>query len=159
MEELHPQIESSLSKNRQRSRQVAERGTPANFVQGDFVLVARDDFHKDEKLCLRWRGPRRIIRAVSEWVYIVEDLRNGELTEVHSTRLKFYSDSSLDEKAILSHVLVLWRGLSHREDTEEPLKNVHEDVPVLLSKLLARKTTPKDIADRVKQELGLRNGG
>lgn len=41
-----------------------------------------------EKLCLRWRDPRRATRAVNDFVNQEEDLRNGQHTDVHATRLK-----------------------------------------------------------------------
>lgn len=183
IEALNPEIASALYENRKRSRIAAEKGVPANFSAGDFVLVAREHFNEGEKLYLRWRGPRRVVSAINDWVYLVEDLRNGELSEVHATRLKFYRDSSLHETAILSHVLssetgmqvqrllrliettdgikvaVRWQGLTRDDDTEEPLHNVYEDVPTLLKKLLTRKSTPLALAAKARRELGLLRRG
>lgn len=65
-----------------------------NFIEEDYVLVPHEDFHKGGKLCLRWRGPRRITKALNAFVYQVEYLRNnGLLTDVDATCLKFYSDA------------------------------------------------------------------
>lgn len=47
----------TLKHNRKSTRDGAERGQLANFMGGDFVLVARETFHKGDKLCIRWRGP------------------------------------------------------------------------------------------------------
>lgn len=179
MDNLHPLIHQQLQKDRSRSRSVRSRGELANFTDGDYVLVAREDFFKNEKLCLRWRGPRRVIKALNDYVFKVEDLRNGETEDIHGTRLKYYADDSLDTRVILSHVLasetgmpvsrlmklvdengtvfvhVRWKGLTPTDDTLEPVARVHEDVPEMLVKLLNRKTTPADLRKRVRDELGL----
>lgn len=63
MDALHPKISLVLQENRERSRKPASRGKSANFSQGDFVLVAREDFQEGEKICLRWRGTRRIAKV------------------------------------------------------------------------------------------------
>lgn len=114
------------------------RSALPNFTEGDYVLVARNDFTAKEKLSLRWRGPRRIIKAINDYVYQVEDLRSGELQDVHATRLKFYHDRSLGS-----------------EDTLEPLHQVYEDTPALLLKLLQRKNTLDDLTTRARQELDI----
>ena len=176
---LHPVVQVSVANNRQRARDAMGRGELPNFTEGDFVLVAREDFTAGEKLSLRWRGPRRVIKAINDYVYQVEDLRNGELQDVHVTRLKFYHDDSLNEEAILSHVVhsetgmvvhrlkklvevdgelmvqIRWRGLPDSEDTLEPIKQVYDDVPTLFEKLLSRKNTPVALAIRARNELQL----
>lgn len=82
--EAHWVIPNTLHANRERDREAAEPGQLMNFSEGDFVLVAREEFNKDEKLCLRWRDPRRVTKAISNYVYQVEDLRNGALSDVHA---------------------------------------------------------------------------
>jgi len=172
-------VGADLTRNRTRKRGTASRGTLPNFSEGDFVLVAREHFNAGEKLCLRWRGPRRIIGAVSDYVYQVEDLRNGSLEEAHASRLRFYSDSALNTEAIMSHVLtsetgmpvqrllrlengpdglmvaVRWRGLPTSADTLEPIARIHEDVPRMLQNLLNRKSTPRNLRELAKSKLGL----
>ena len=39
-------------------------------------------------------------------------------------------------------VIVLWKGLEKSEDSSEPLKNVYEDVPQMVNRLLKRKSMP-----------------
>ena len=132
-----------------------------------------------EKLAMRWRRPRRIIKALNDYVFQVEDLRNGTTKDIHGTRLKFYSDRSLDTRATMSHVLssetgmpvarlmrlvdspdgllvqVRWRGLCDSEDTLEPIGRVYEDVPQLLWKLLRRKNTPSNLVAKARRVLAL----
>lgn len=177
--ELHPLVQESLESSRKRIRESSSRGKLPKFAEGDFVLVARDDFTAGEKLSLRWRGPRRVVKAVSDYVFQVEDLRNGQLQEVHGTRLKFYRDSSLNTEAVMSHVVasetgmpvqrlmrlvdtddglmvqVRWRGLPDSEDTLEPASKVYEDVPQLFRKLLGRQSAPVDLVAKARRALRL----
>lgn len=179
MAALRPIVQESVTENRRRAREHLSKGRLPNFSEGDYVLVARDDFFEGEKLCLRWRGPRRIIKAHNDYVFDVEDLRNGKIDPIHGSRLKYYRDSSLDEMVIMSHVLssetgmpvarllklvkvddvlnvqVRWKGLSPQEDTFEPLQNVFEDVPNMLDRLLKRKNTPQDLAIEARDALDL----
>jgi len=178
--ELHPLVQSNLNYQRARSRRAASKGKSADFSEGDFVLVAKEDFNAGEKLALRWRGPRRILNVVSKWIYTVEDLRTGVTEDVHATRLRFYCDHSLDTNAIMSHVLysergmeisrllklsespsgdllvrVRWYGLLPDQDTDEPLQNIFEDAPRLVKLLLKRKATPSHLAAKAKAQLKL----
>ena len=177
--ELHPVVQMSLKEHRERARKAASRGVPAGFSEGDYVLIAREDFSAGEKLCLRWRGPRRVVKALSDYVFQVEDLRNGSVEDVHASRIRFYSDSSLDSEAIFPHVLssetgmevarlmsleknrnglmihVRWKGMPKEEDTLEPLEKVYEDVPKMVERLLARSSISKPLANEAKIALGL----
>lgn len=176
---LHPVVQEALQTNRSKGRKSPSKGSLPNFTEGDFVLVAREDFHTGEKLCLRWRGPRRVVKPDNNYVHLIEDLRNGSVDEVHVTRLKFYHDASLDTDAIISHVTtsetgmilhclqervdtdkgikvrIRWRGLPDSEDTLEPLLQVYEDVPQLLLNLLRLENTSTDLAAKARRELHL----
>ena len=179
MADLHPAIHEGVMRNRKQARATANRGILPNFDIGDYVLVARSDFFAGEKLALRWRGPRRVVKAVSNYIYTVEDLRKGKRDDVHISRLKFYRDTDLNREAIMSHVLVSetgmivsrlmgleetptglcvrvrWRGLPSSEETLEPIGRVQADVPQLFMKLLSRKTTAGQLAAKARRELGL----
>ena len=179
MDELHPLVQKALQSHRDNSRRAASKGRLPNFTEGDFVLVAQDSYKAGEKLALRWRGPRRVIQARSEFVYQVEDLRNGALEDIHATRLKFYRDSSLNTEAIMLHVLssesgmvvsrlmrlvesedglhvvVRWKGLPHSEDSMEPLGRIYEDVPQMVLRLTNRKSTARDLTDKARAALSL----
>lgn len=69
------------------------------FTESVYVLVAPSEFSPDEKLSLRWRGPRRILQPIFNYVYLVEDLRNGEPSKLHISRVKFYRDADLNSNA------------------------------------------------------------
>lgn len=86
MNDLHPLVEQSLTLQRERMRNSRDEGELANIRKGDYVLVAREKFHAGEKLCLRWRGTRRVVNCLNEYAFRVEDLRNGNQQTVHGMR-------------------------------------------------------------------------
>lgn len=83
------------------------------------------------------------IRALNDFGFKVQDLRNGSVDNTHGSRLKYFFDSSLDTETIISHVLssetgmrvarlmrlvitedgltvqIRWKGLYNGEDTLE----------------------------------------
>ena len=168
-----------MRSNREKSQAAASRGQLPNFSEGELVLVAREELFGGEKRDFRWRGHRRILKVLSDYLFQVEDLRNGMLRDIHGSRLKFYRDASQDTEVIMSHVLssetgmpvahllclieshdglkvfVLWKGLPDSQDSSEPLERVYEDVPRILFRLLQRKNTPPQLAAKTRSILGL----
>lgn len=152
-------------------------GVLPDFTEEKFVFVARKELHAGEKLCLRWRGPRRIVKALNNYVYSVEDLRNGSVDDIHISRFKVYSDSSLDTEIIMSHVLkfetgmvvqhlmglaesddgllvqVCWREFSASEDTCEPHGQVYKNVTHLLLERLCLKNVPGVLEEQARRVL------
>lgn len=57
MDELHPLVEHLLKQERELLRETRQKGELPRFSEGYYVLMTRDDFHRGEKLCLRWSGP------------------------------------------------------------------------------------------------------
>lgn len=173
---LHPVVQGALRENRRRMWDQTSNGKLPNFTEGDFFLSTRENLIADAKHFFRWCGPRRVVRKVHDYVYQVEDLRNGCLEYVHTSRLKFYQDSCLESEAVMPHVLtpgtgmevqrlmrllenkdgliiyVCWRGLSDSDDTVQPIKTVYEDIPILLLKLLRRKKTTKHLVEKARRE-------
>lgn len=176
LEHLHPLIEKDLHMMRNKQRVQTSKGKPANFDEGDYVLVAKDDVSKGEKLSLKRRGPRRVLKAQSEWIYEVEDLRNNLKECIHASRLRLYSDANLNQEAIMPHILysetgmpvsrlmklekignkimvhVRWKGLPASDDTLEPIAHVYHDVPQMLTKLLKRQNIDKQLANDAKSQ-------
>lgn len=154
-----------------------------SIQEGEYVLVARNDFFEGEKLCLCWRGLRRVPKAVNSSVHQVEELRNGHVGKAHATRLKLRRYSLLDEKAITSHVLssetgmpvsrllrlvedggqlkvlVRCKGFNESETTEKPLAQLNEDVSKLVRKLLDQNSTPPDTRQNALVQLALYRRG
>lgn len=102
--ELHPVVQDTVRNNRETLQAAMSKGELSRFMKADFGLVALEDFKAGENRALRWHGPRRIEKATSDYFYQVEDLRNGQLEDVHISRLRFFRDSALDTQAIISHV-------------------------------------------------------
>lgn len=63
--EFHPVVQDSGQSGPDKIRNGASRGAVPNSMEIDSVLVARDCLTAIEKLSLRWRGPRRVIKALS----------------------------------------------------------------------------------------------
>ena len=53
------------------------------------------------------------------------------------------------------YVRIRWKGLGTKKDTLEPIARVNEDVPVLIAKLLSRKSTPAGLAEKVRSKIAL----
>ncbi|GMF13784.1 unnamed protein product [Phytophthora lilii] len=131
--------------------------TMAQFDIGDFVLYADVWQHTRSKLRVNWCGPAQVVATTSNWIFEVRNLVTGQQKEVHTSRLKFYSDSSLDvSEDLLLHIAhnseghivdsllearynrtekrhelkVHWRGLDSIEDSWEPAAALMQDVPV-----------------------------
>jgi hypothetical protein len=162
MEELRgtlAQIHKRVERSRDKRREENERGRGnANAVHaglevGDFVLVA---VPRRNKLSIAWKGPMRVTKALSPWVFEVEDLVSGRRNVRHSRLLQKYSDSKLavteDLRTQLAHddqeyfqveSLVGWRRvgravefnvkwLGFDEPSWEPLEQLARDVPQIV---------------------------
>jgi hypothetical protein len=159
LDEIHKCCTEMAAGRRSKARepQHARRGMAVpNFDVGDFFLVAQRDKQSVHKLSLRWRGPRRITRVLSDHVYEVEDIESGHTADIHSSRLRFFHDASqavtaelveqiahneldYDVRAIKEirfdagakqyQVMVSWLGFNCDDDTWEPLPVMLEDVP------------------------------
>lgn len=80
-------------------------------LKSDYVLVARSEFKAGEKLALRFRGHRRVVKAINNHGYQVEDLRNGERNDIHTSALKFYRDDAINEISVMAHILSSETGM------------------------------------------------
>ena len=183
LDEIHPLVKIHIEKEREKERLHHSKGKLPNFDVGDYVLVSRPTTGPNEKLSLRWTGPRQVTKLAGPYIATVLDLRNNLETNVNITKLCYYSDSQLNQESIMSHILyseeimpvqrlmelqdtataimvrVRWKGLSAEKDTLEALANIYEDVPKMLESLLRRKSTPTDIAARTWNALRLEKGG
>lgn len=150
-----------------------------NFIEGNSVLVARKHFNASEKLCFCWRGPYRIVKAINDYIWKFEDLRDEKIDEVHVLWLKFFQDATLNTDLIMSHVLcfgigvtlhylvclvdthsdievkVRWMVFSDSKDTLKPITQIYKDVRQLLFKLQRRKNISLYLSSKTKQNLGL----
>lgn len=86
--ELHRRVRSSLDRHCAPVRASASGVQLPSFGKGEHVVAARLDFHTRKKLCVRRRRRREIQKALSAYVYQVEDLRSDQLTCTRVSRLK-----------------------------------------------------------------------
>lgn len=67
--DLHPVVQDRLQTMRERGRKNALRDSLPSFDVGAYEFEARSDFHAGEKLTLRWLGPRRAVKSVSDYIH------------------------------------------------------------------------------------------
>ena len=89
---MHHEVTESVSKAR-RMRIVAHNGRThvraRNCDIGDYVLWDTSQRGGLPKLSLKWKGPYKVIQALSDFPFVIRDLRNNKKKTVHGTILKF----------------------------------------------------------------------
>ena len=68
----------------------------AQFEAGDYVLYTEVRVESENKLRTTWNGPAQVVKALSDWVFIIKNLITGDEREVHASRFKFYFDKNLE---------------------------------------------------------------
>jgi hypothetical protein len=144
---------------------------------GDYVLVGSVS-RRRSKLQIRWLGPRRVIQAITDWIFMVEDLRDSKQSIHHVSRLKLFAAKDLlVTQDLLDHVayvegghiveelrdcrfdkgtkqwtiLVKWMGLSEAGTTWEPVANLVADVPVLVRNFVRARETEANVREMARQ--------
>jgi transposase InsO family protein len=162
LELMHRECAEESEKLRKQARLRREKKSSVhniNFQEGDFVLVAAVGAHAN-KLAATWKGPRRIVQALSEYVYEVQNLiAPYEVTKHHVSRIHPYAESKrgvtedLIEQAQHSQgghyvesivdcrigpnshdweMQIKWVGLDPEEASWEPAKIIFEDIPKIV---------------------------
>jgi hypothetical protein len=105
MTEIHAQVSEKAKRDRKAAFQKHKDTTHVrspNFQVGYYVLVAEHRKSGVSKLQVKWKGPRRVASAESDYVFVVENLLTKELKAAHATRLRFYKDKELNVTAELA---------------------------------------------------------
>ena len=165
LEEMHKDVAGRKSKSRQRAiesfnRKVGVR--PVNFTEGDFVLRGVMERERAKKPALRWKGPYRVVRCLSDYIFVIEHLITGNKQQAHGRRLKFFRNSTFEVSEDLKEhleyqdgemlvvdriddirlhngvpeVQVTWKGFGPEETDWVNLESMREDVPELLKEAL-----------------------
>jgi hypothetical protein len=164
---MHRDVAVRSEKLRQQARNRRENKAHvkmAKFALGDFVLLGKV-VKFPNKLALNWKGPYRVSRIDSDYVMEVQQLVEPFDTSVHhASRLKFFSDASLDvTDDLLDHVAygdegffvedllgarcnaegkyevrVKWKGLEDDESSWEPASQLYEDIAVVLRRWILK---------------------
>jgi hypothetical protein len=115
------------------------------------------------KFQVKWKSPRRVASAESDYVFVVEILPTKDLKAAHATRLKFCNDKELNVPADLIRLpsttiisskscrrfstratmnkrclmtLVAWCGLPVEKATWEPYSVMAVDVPEMAAEFM-----------------------
>ncbi|KAF0747942.1 hypothetical protein AaE_007540, partial [Aphanomyces astaci] len=146
----------------------------AKFTLGDFVLVARALQHPG-KLTLRWKGPFRVVKVVSDYLMEVQQLVPLGATSLHHVcRLRLYFEGGRevneDLKAQIAfgdegfyvedlrdlrlrdgvwEVLIKWLGLDDLESSWEPALSIYEDVPVLFRRWAKARSNEDGVSEMI----------
>ncbi|CAK4709279.1 unnamed protein product [Aphanomyces euteiches] len=84
---LHRELADGAAKKRDKERKrnnKDKRRREIRLAVGDYVLVGKVATTFAKKLQVKWLGPRRIVEALSDWVFVVEDLRDKQQTTHHA---------------------------------------------------------------------------
>jgi hypothetical protein len=139
---------------------LADTDLVVNFQVGDFVMVAIPARTTKHKLDAYWRGPYRVTRTITDYVYEVEHIVTHRTTEAHIARIKSYADPELDcsillcdhvrqqeattydverivgwrfnNSTMLHEFAVQWLGFSELENTWQDAEELYEDVPKIV---------------------------
>jgi len=167
----------------ERGRRNKKKGVQQVYLtKGDYVLVGRVGGNKPGKLQITWLGPRRIVEVLSDWVFIVEDLRDGSRSTHHASRLKHYAAAAAGvTQDLLDHVAyvegghlveelrdcrfnratkqwdiqVKWMGLDELETSWEPAAVIAEDVPALVQAYVKAKSKESTNVSKMATALAL----
>jgi hypothetical protein len=164
MTKIHAQVAERATRDRKAAIQKHNDKThvrTSNLQVGDYVLVAEHRRSSVSKLQVKWKGPRRVARVESDYVFVVENLLTKELKAAHPTRLRFYKDKELNvsaelaqaaehndhqlyvvskildarynEQEMFHELLVAWRGFPGGEATWGPYSVMAVDVPDMVA--------------------------
>ncbi|KAF0737767.1 hypothetical protein Ae201684P_004544 [Aphanomyces euteiches] len=180
-DELHRGVALQAKNKRdcERNRRNAKKGVQK--IQFDIGVLVGAVTQANNKLLVQWLGPRRIVNAISDWVFCVEDLRDGSLSTHHASRLKKFAAKDLNvSQALLDHIayvevgylvedlrdckfdrvdktwkiLVKWFGLAECENSWEPASILLEDVPRLVHQFV-KKSAKNSNAAKIAAALSL----
>ncbi|GMF34640.1 unnamed protein product [Phytophthora fragariaefolia] len=95
---MHAEMTAASEKSKRAARKrVARRHgvTLPRFTEGDFVMAATATGKSGNKLALVWRGPKRIVRALNDYMFEVQDLIEPyAITIRHAARLQLYREAA-----------------------------------------------------------------
>ena len=164
LEQMHKKLVETANKKRTQARDRHNKKLKLpNFIEGDFVLVGQVASHHN-KLAITWKGPSRVVRALNDHTFEVQQLVEPyAITTHHGSRLQLYRERQrevtedlldaalfgdgghLVQKLVACRyntqkkeyeIQVQWAGLDPLEASWEPATVIYEDVPVLVERLV-----------------------
>lgn len=175
MQSMHRDVTLRVTKKREAAVISHNRRTgvrEVNFTVGDYVLRGLVPRERRRKPSLKWRGPFRVTKCHSDYVFEIEDLLTGKRQDAHGRRLKFFRNKDFEvSEDVRNHIayqenellviedledirktadevqlLVKWRGFESEENDWVSLPSLREDVPELVQEYLqtaAKEGTPR----------------
>ena len=146
LEEIHKDLDvwrDKQSAKKSDRRKADHRKYGVDFDVGDFVMLAVPNRQNHHKIVAKWRGPYKVTRACSDYIYEVTNLSNGLEIQSHISRLKFFCDADLDNDCALAmaNEATLQDSVDHVFDVESILEyDVIHKVPMVLVKWLGLST-------------------
>ena len=166
LDEMHKTAKDKSDKERKRRVDSFNKKTgtrSVNFTNGDYVLRGLLKRESPKKLNVRWVGPMRITRCLSDFLFETQDLLTGNLKVIHGSRLRFFRNEhfnvtedvnkflkfqqgeyasiksimDLREQRGNQEVLVSYLGFDEEEPEWVSLHSMHEDVPERLTESLS----------------------
>jgi hypothetical protein len=185
LDQTHKVAQIEIAKRHEtNAAQRAKHAKVVDFAVGNYVLKSKViKKPRDNKLHLKWHGPYRVVKALNSHVYEVQHLlKADDIEPCHVSRLKLYScDLEITElleesiayqdsmrytiKAIVDHrynvankafeMKISWLGFEAHEDSWEPLQNVVQDAPAVVTKYVQALpvSADKDILLRYLKDL------
>ncbi|POM67997.1 Hypothetical protein PHPALM_15896 [Phytophthora palmivora] len=142
---MHAEMTAASERRKRAARARAARRqgvTLPRFTEGDFVLAATATGKSGNKLALVWRGPKRIVRALNDYTFEVQDLIEPyAITIRHAARLQLYRESlstlaSLPSDKNYTPLVQLHQWCVVLKTSWEPAEVIKEDVPVLFARFV-----------------------
>lgn len=107
LENMHRDVSCKADAARQKRVASLNKRTgvrPCNF-EGDYVLHTLLRARKMNKLSAQWVGPFRVRKFLSDFLFELEDLRDGEVKMVHGTRIKLFRNADFNRDIHLDEYL------------------------------------------------------
>lgn len=77
LRQMHKVVHKAQSVKRAISRRSRSRRSFPDFIESDFVLVAKSDNQIPSKSSARWSGPTVVVAIPNKWIYVVRVIKRG----------------------------------------------------------------------------------
>lgn len=99
LDNIHKDVAERSNKKGKKAIAAHNRRTnvrPINFDVGDFVLRGVLQRERGMKPSLRWKGPFRVVKCRSEYIFTIVDLLPDKNEEAHGRRLKLFRNKDFE---------------------------------------------------------------
>ncbi len=165
LDDMHKDIAKRSNAKRKAAVESHNRKTNVrtiNFDVGDYVLRGTRERQRGRKPQLKWHGPFQVVRTLSNYLFVIKNLRSDATETAHGRRLKLFRNSDyMVTEELLNHLAyqdnelllieeflnirrrsngveleVKWQGFDDTETDWVFIETLREDVPVMLDEYL-----------------------